>query len=400
MNKKGQAFEMLGFIILAVAFIIVFTLLKTASTKGYVSTIKELYEIQEGEGFRAGINAILQTTEKRTGKSMIELLGIAAQLGNDTIYFGPTIGNINVTSELKKRFDAIYGEYHWYFKIPFELPPQKDIQIVVVADVSGSMCDDVYEFKNVPQIIDTLRAQGKSVSMRLFLLPGQLRCCPPIGIITCASFPSTEYFDCVTLNAAKCNLKGSTDEDWGNGLACAIEEGPKGGWNNYSIKIGIPLSDELPGSSDNCPKSPSSQQYQSLQNGINAAKNIGMYVFPFKAVTGKECCPSCNCGYSPGCGICYSGGNVFTKEQCLCDETLEYYMSKIANETGGEMIKLKDASEIVEKISGIVGSINITGIPYLEAGYPIPNEKNIRSVTFAIPTPSKEFLEFDAYQWS
>jgi len=400
MNRKGQAFEMLGFIVLAVAFIIVFTLLKTASTKSYVLTTKELYEIHEGEGFRAGINAILQTTEQKTGKPMIELLGIAALLNNDTIYFGPTIGSINITEELKKRFDAIYGENHWYFKIPFELPPQRDIQIVVVADVSGSMCDDIYEFKKVPQIIDALRAQGKSVSMRLFLLPGQLYCCPPIGLISCASFPSTEYFDCLTLNAAKCNLKGQTEEDWGNGLACAIEEGPKNGWNNYSIKIGIPISDELPGGSETCTNSTTSMQYRSLQNGINAAKNIGMYVFPFKAVTGKECCPSCNCGYSPGCGICYSGGYSFTPLQCRCDETLEYYMSKIANETGGEMIKLKDASEIVDKIVGIVGAINITGIPYLEAGYPIPKEKNVRAVTTAIPTPAKDFVILYAYQWS
>jgi len=400
MNKKGQAFETLGFIVLAVAFIIVFTLLKTASTKGYVSTTKELYEIHEGEGFRAGINAILQMTEKRTGKSMIELLGIASLLKNDTIYFGPTIGSINITEELKKRFDAIYGKNHWHFKIPFGIPPQRDIQIIVVADVSGSMCDDVYEFKKVPEIINVLRAQGKSVSMRLFLLPGQLMCCQPIGTITCASFPSTAYFDCKSLSTAKCSLKGQTDEDWGNGLACAIEEGPKNGWNNYSIKVGIPISDELPGGSETCTKSPSSAQYQSLQNGINAAKKIGMYVFPFKAVTGKECCPSCNCGYKEGCGICYSGRYLFTSTQCRCDETLEYYMSTIANETKGEMIKLKDASEIVDKIIGIVGGLNITGIPHIEAGYPIPKEKNIRAVTTAIPTPAKDFVVFYAYQWS
>ncbi|MEM5868654.1 MAG: hypothetical protein QXL09_01755 [Candidatus Aenigmatarchaeota archaeon] len=407
-REKGQTFEILGFVVLAVAIIILTTILKSGSIRGYTTTIKELYETQEGEGFRAGVNSILYMTEQKTGKTMLELIGIAALIQNDTIYFGPTIGSINVSEEVKKRFDAIYGQNHWKVNISFDIPPARGIQIVIVADTSGSLCDDVNELRQLPQIIDALRARGKDVSARLFLLRGSLSCCE--GTINCGNFKFTDYFDCKIIEQSQnCTLTGwaddlGTDEDWGNGLACAIAEGPKGGWNEYSFKIGIPLSDELPGGSETCTKDQNSAQYKSLQNGINAAKNISMIVYPFKAVTGKECCPSCNCGYSPSCGICfvYMGSKYhnFTSTQCNCDSTLEWYMSTIANETGGKMIALKDASQIIDALINITMEIDVGGLPYLEIGYPIPERKNIRAVTLFVPTPAQRFVELRAWQWS
>ncbi|MEM5779218.1 MAG: hypothetical protein QXJ96_02275, partial [Candidatus Aenigmatarchaeota archaeon] len=65
-KEKGQTFEILGFVVLAVAIIILTTILKSGSIRGYTTTIKELYETQEGEGFRAGVNSILYMTEQKT----------------------------------------------------------------------------------------------------------------------------------------------------------------------------------------------------------------------------------------------------------------------------------------------------------------------------------------------
>ncbi|MEM5783416.1 MAG: hypothetical protein QXH83_00175 [Candidatus Aenigmatarchaeota archaeon] len=398
-KEKGQTFEILGFVVLAVAIIILTTILKSGSIRGYTTTIKELYETQEGEGFRAGVNSILYMTEQKTGKTMHELIGIAALIQNDTIYFGPTIGSINVSEEVKKRFDAIYGKNHWKVNISFDIPPAREIQIVIVADTSGSLCDDVNELRQLPQIIDALRARGKDVSARLFLLRGSLSCCE--GTINCGNFKFTDYFDCQVINPyGNCTLTGSTEEDWGNGLVCAIQIGPKGGWSEYSIKIGIPLSDELPGGSETCTKDPNSAQYRSLQNGINAAKNANMIVFPFKALTGKECCPSCNCIGNSTCGICHEGSWRFTDIQCKCDSAVEWYMSTIANETGGKMIALKDASQIIDALINITMEIDVGNLPYLEIGYPIPERKNIIAVTLFVPTPAQRFVELRAWQWS
>ncbi|MEM5813144.1 MAG: hypothetical protein QXU71_02175 [Candidatus Aenigmatarchaeota archaeon] len=397
-KEKGQTFEILGFVVLAVAIIILTTILKSGSIRGYTTTIKELYETQEGEGFRAGVNSILYMTEQKTGKTMLELIGIAALIQNDTIYFGPTIGSINVSEEVKKRFDAIYGQNHWKVNISFDIPPAREIQIVIVADTSRSMCDDVEQLKQLPNILEILNKMNKTVSIRLFLLKGQLSC-DNGKTINCGNFKFTDYFDCQVINPyGNCTLTGSTEEDWGNGLVCAIQIGPKGGWSEYSIKIGIPLSDELPGGSERCTKDQNSSQYRSLQNGIKAAKNVNMIVFPFKAQTGKDCCPSCNTN-DKDC-ICKNIYGYFYDKSCQCDETLSWYMSTIANETGGKMIALKDASQIIDALINITMEIDVGNLPYLEIGYPIPERKNIRAVTLFVPTPAQRFVELRAWQWS
>ncbi|MEM7826712.1 MAG: hypothetical protein QXQ40_00630 [Candidatus Aenigmatarchaeota archaeon] len=396
---KAQAFEMLGFVILAVAILVVTLMLRTASIKGYAYTTKSLFETQEGESFRAGVNAILHMTEERTGKSMIELIGIAAYIGNDTINFGPVIGKINVTKELEWRFNVLYGEGHWYIYIPLT-KPEREIQIVIVSDTSGSLCDDVLALKNITYVLEGLRQVGREVSMTLYLLEGQLSgCCE--GTITCGDFPSTQYFSCDVISRANCSLGGvQTEEDWGNGLACAIENGPKEGWLDYSVKVGMPLSDELPGGSETCTMSTGSFQYRSLQNGIRAAKERDVIVFPLKAETGKDCCPSCNCPGTQDCGICFHNKWMFTRDQCICDDTLSWYMSEIANQTGGRMIALKDALEIINAIKNVVVEIEPKGIPFIEAGYKVPEGKNIRAVTVAMPTLTQKYVELQAKQWS
>ena len=101
------------------------------------------------------------------------------------------MGEVNVTEELKWRLDALYRPDHWYVKIPFP-DVEREIQMVVVSDTSGSLCDDVLALGNITNIIKGLRLKGKKVSMTLYLLEGQLSCCS--GRVNCAMFEKSSYF--------------------------------------------------------------------------------------------------------------------------------------------------------------------------------------------------------------
>jgi len=431
-KKCGQLFEMLSFLVLAIAITGVIIFLKFYSVTGFGRVERGLAERHESEGFRAGANAFLMMTEEKTGKTLRELIGIAAYIGNDTIDFGPVIGKINVTKEIEWRLDALYGPKHWYLHVPYpHIAP--DIQIVVVVDTSGSLCDDVNAMvENLPDVVEELRkVHHKKVSMRIYLLNGNLNCCDHMGgTISCLRFPDNEYLDCKTMERIGGKFECSelnpgqykTEEDWGNGLACAIKYGPKGGWIDFAVKVGIPLSDELPGGSESlCSVSGSgidTEQRKSLENGIKAAKEAGVIVFPLKAETGKECCPKCNCvsGKDKPCNICYKSGTSdewgFTKTQCKCDEEVTQYMEEIASETGGEMIALTDASKVVDAIKDIVTKTTRPRQTFLDAGDKTAYEKRQREVQYgskkslrAVTTPipvaiSGEYTKIYLYQWS
>ena len=404
---KGQVFEMLGFLILAIAIIGIIILIRTYLVGGYGKTFITLVERHELEGFKAGVNSVFYTTEKKTGRKLSELLGIVAYTGEKEIDFGPVIGKVDVIKELEWRFDALYGKGKWYIKIP---PPEiiPYIQVVIIVDTSASLCDDIEDMKNnLPKIIEDLRDKY-NIFATLYMLPGGQECCDHKSFkLSCKTtqFPETSYFHCRDISRVRCSNKPKNEEDWGRGLACAIEAGPIEGWFQNSTKIGIILSDELPGGSED---KGGNQNKNSLKIGIQSAKNFNMTVFPIKTSTGKACCPSCeNC--PDECKICMMWWDenwnwvktwIFTEIQCKYDDLLTQYMKEIAEETGGKMYSLENSNEVTKSIENILTTLELSKKPK-EVGTSRLPHKNIKAVTVPIPvTLIGEYTNAFVYQWS
>ena len=126
-------------------------------------------------------------------------------------------------------------------------------------------------------------------------------------------------------------------------------------------------------------------------------------VFPIKTSTGKSCCDSCeNC--PDECNICLIWYDVethiFTDKQCRCDDELTEQMTQLAEETGGEVYELEDASQISENIEDILKNIEYNLRP-LELGSSLPSDKNVRTVTIPIPVNYiGEYTTLYFYHWS
>ncbi|MBN2094653.1 MAG: hypothetical protein JW727_01265 [Candidatus Aenigmarchaeota archaeon] len=406
MKAKGQTFEILGMVVLGVAIIGLLFFLGVFSMKDYTNTAKDLTERQQLESFKAGVNSILYTTESRTGKTMIELLGIAAKSGNTTIYFGPGVGEIDVKKELEWKFDAIYGKGNWYLRIPFP-NVSADVQIVAVVDTSASMCEQIYALvTDVPQVIDDLRANGKKAEMTIFLL-GTPSCCIQkngawIPFDVRKETKETDYFHVVAmpLNYENmvcrnpCGGQGSNDEDWGAGLECAIAMGPyKGpgqfGWRENVIKVAIPISDELPGGTEcGCPSGGSRTLFD---RGLKRATQDDVYIFAFRG----DACGTIKTG--AGCQSV-----VVPDNYCSCSRgTLSQWMDEMSNTTKGQMYDLSDVSDSAETIEKIIKEIQPNRVPYLEAGTVPPKGKNIRSSTNILPvTVLGKYVELYVYHWN
>ena len=425
---KGQVFEIMGFVILAIAIIAVIILLRTSSVGSFGHTILDLAERHEREGVSAGANALFSMTESKSAKSIQELVGIAAYIGKDTIDFGPSVGEINVPQEITWRLDSIYGKDHWYMKIPY---PNIDvgIQIIFVVDTSSSLCDDVANMaRDVPAIIDKLRAAGKRVTATIYLLEGGSPCCG-IGpdpskqyLISCDKFPESQYLRCSNINGVRCDEKraGDPSEDWGHGVACAVQAGPIEGWQKFTAKVIIPLSDEVPEGSECflngrmgcCIGNPNGyvEQHNSLLRGIEIAKKSNAFVFPIKADPGNGCCPSCS-GCSSKCNICYiyngQQQNVFTELQCQCSDLVTKYMTEMATATGGKMYDLSSGTAIGESLKDVIEKVTPKRTGALEAGnkagYEIAKTTNniVRAVNFPIPVAvAGVYTTANIYQWS
>ncbi len=399
---KGQVFETLSFLVLAIAIIGIIILMRIYLVGGFGKTFINLAERQQDQGVSAGVNALLATTEERTGKTQIELIGTSAYVGNTTINFGPTVGFVDVAKDLMWRFDALFGKNHWHIKVPYpDITP--DIQIVMVLDSSSSMCYSIPVIsQKLPQVVDALRQSGKKVSVTLYMLPGSVQCCNGF-VISCSptEFPEKPYFHCRGIEtiqdqcAAKLPSGGQiqTDEDYGDGLACAIQTGPVEGWKRGSIKIAIGASDELSlgsecgGGLSCCPTlSAYPPAIQSGQNAVNASleNNVPLYLiqpidFVDKART--------QCG-----SICfYDGSSQYTATlndpQCKCTDVVTQYQQGLASATHGQAYTLNDlsAQDIVDKIQNIINNQKQKRIPALDIGAPIPAGVNIRAVTIPIP---------------
>ncbi len=399
--RKGIVFEMLGFVILAIAIIGVIIFLRTYLVGPYGRSFITVSERHELEGFKAGANSVLKTTEPRSGKTIEELIGIAAYVGNTTVDFGPGVGVIDVKKELEWRFNALYGKGHWYLKVPFpEVIP--DIQVVIVTDVSGSMCDDILDIReNIPKILEELKLAGRNTYITLYLLPGFAYCVidGETTVLTCNDFVETENFHCRTIESARCDLGGQTEEDWGNGLKCAIEEGPVEGWKDFSVKIGIPSSDELPGGSEcggsgDCSLGECTSQRRYFENGLNSALENKIKIFPLRAYPcGVICYPQSGCT-----DLRTHMGGLY----CNCGNgLLKDWMEEMAEKTGGKMFELKEGSKAADAIKDVIIEQHPDRIPNLEAGTTIPVIKNVRAVTNPIPVSlAGKYTKIYLYQWS
>ncbi len=411
--KKGQVGEILNFLILVVVVTIIIIVLKSVVVDQKLTTQGTGQSAQEEASFRSGVNAFMVMTEERSGKTFLELLGYVGFLENTSVDLGgpknPLV--INVDEEVAKRLDAIYGKGHWNLTLP--IPHRSGVQIFVVADTSRSMCDDIMALKTeVPDILKELKKEGKDTTIDLYFLESQATCywkdnmtstTVHTATITCADFADIPDFDChaISEKETECSYHHNTDEDWGRGVACISEVGPgEDGWNDFSIRIGMPLSDELTESSDcGCQEATCGDQRTSLDIGIGAAKDNKVMVFPLKADScGVICfdpdeavpCKDLTDESTGGSGITY----------CECGAgMLSDWMTEMADETGGEMFDLTAGSSAAESIRDMVYNQSFGREP-VRLGSQIPEGKRIRSFIVATPMPNFEYLNLTLKQWN
>jgi hypothetical protein len=412
---KGQVFEILSFLILAIAIIGVIILMRIYLIGGFGKTFVNLAERHENEGVRAGVNALLATTEERTGKTELELMGISAYIGNSTIYFGPTIGSIDIKKDLTWRFDAEFGKGHWSIRVPYpDIVP--DIQIVMVEDTSSSLCYSIAVLsQKLPQLIEQMRMNGTKVTFTLYMLPGSVQCCNGFTIACVPSqFPEKAYFHCRGIETIQGECPGisvHTEEDYGDGLACAIKAGPVEKWKTGSIKIAIGSSDELSigsecGGSDGC--CPPLSNYQAAINSGNLAINASLEkqvpLYMIQAIDWEDQART-KCG-----SVClYQGSQQITASlgppnpQCACTDLVTEFQQNLANATGGQAYTLSSisAQDVMDKIQDIIRNQKKDRLPVLEVGTQIPPGKNIRAVTIPIPVSlAGVYTTAYIYEWS
>jgi len=418
---KGQVFEIFGFLILAIAVIGVILLIRYFMIGSYGKTVLAMVERHVYEEVHAGVNSIFFMTEEKSGRSMMELVGIAAFTGNDTVNFGPGVGDVNVVKELEWRLDALYGKGKWHVRVPYpDITP--DVQIVMVLDASASMCYAVKEISTrLPAVIESFISAGKKVSATLYILPGGADCCNGYKLQCSDQFPETPYFHCrgIVEIESSCDTKTAkgvgvqTDEDYGHGIACAVEAGPVEEWSPLSVKLGIIISDELPEGSECfsssrfgcCPGQDYVEQRKSLEAGIKSAQENKIPIFTIQQIdfTGKDrkecgtiCFKNADC---PG-GIC---ANQDLLLQCACTDLVTQYHQDMASATGGKSFTLDSisASDIIDKINQIIVEAKPVKKPSLEAGSAVPSYKSTRVVEVLIPVSvSGVYTKAYVTQWS
>lgn len=408
--KKGQAGEILNFLILVVVVTIIIIVLKSVVVDQKLTTQGTGQSAQEEASFRSGVNAFMVMTEDRSGKTFLELLGYVGFLENTTVDLGgpknPLV--INVDEEVAKRLDAIYGKGHWNLTLP--IPHRSGVQIFVVADTSRSMCDDIMALKTeVPDILNELKKEGKDTTIDLYFLESQATCywkdnmttsIVHTATVTCADFADIPDFDChaISEKETECSYPHTTDEDWGNGVACLSEVGPgEDGWNDFSIRIGMPLSDELTaGSECGCTEAGCGTQRKTLDKGIGSAKDNKVKVFPLKADSCGVICFSNNPNDCVDLTVETTGGVTY----CDCGKgLLSEWMTEMGNETGGEMFDLSAGSSAAESIREMVYNQSFAREP-VRLGSQIPEGKRIRSFIVATPMPNFEYLNLTLKQWN
>lgn len=408
---RGQFSETLAFIFLVVFVTLFIVFIRLSTVPTIAGTIQASVDAHETKYLRAGTNVVFFSTETVSGKPLMELMGLAAYIGNSTIDMGRYMGRIDVGYEIAERMDAVFGKGKWYMEADFpELSPE--FQLVVVADTSGSMCNDIVDLRDrLPEILQNLKNAGRKAQITVYLLPSPGQCCEGDQEVTIScsglGFPDTEDFNCETINNPEhlqCDLPMGggiqTSEDWGDALACVAQYGPRGGWREGAIRIGIPLSDELSLGSECCRDGKScSSGEKSLELAITQCNLNNVMAFPLRADPCGVLCTANN-----GCP-CKTTTDMSQSKVCPCGETiLVDWMERLAEETKGEFYRLSDSGNTAEKISDIVTSIEIERISYIQLGttltYPRAQGKRIRSWDFVFPVSySGKYTTAHVYSW-
>lgn len=413
---KAQAAEILNFLILVVVVTIVIIVMKAVVIDQKISIQGTAQSSQEEGSFRSGVNAFMVLTEERSGKTFLELLGYVGFLENTTVDLGgpknPLV--INVTQEATERLNKLYGEGKWNLLI--NIPHRSGLELFVVADTSRSMCDDIMNLKTeIPAILNELKKSGKPTTVNLYFLGGSSQCYwknnasdPEVhsAVVNCDAFKDIPDFRCHPISELtgakdKCGyeVNPATEEDWGNGIACVSEAGPGGdGWEDFTVRIGIPLSDEMTKGSECCdPTAPNAadcpQGRISLDNGINSAIKNKVKVFPLRAF---PCGIICSSPSESSCDdlTVFRGG-----QYCVCGNTLLVdWMNEMATKTGGAMFDLAKGSP-AQAIKDIAFNVSLDRGPIF-LGTPTPEEKRIRTSLIAAPMPNFDYLNVTLKQWT
>ncbi len=410
--EKGQFQQVLAFIMLAALAIAFIVFSWIANAILFPSSLEQVVRFKEEEDLRAGANALFYSTDPVSGKSVIELVGIAAFHGTDEINFGPVVGKVNVKRDIEAKMDAMFGRDSlgrpkWYIEIPI---PQRaaDIQVAVVSDTSASMCDDLVSIRDkVPILLKKLLQSGRKVDMTVYMLPGGSCCVVNRTKINLRPdmFPGqTDNFRAMGLSHLKCEeIPGVTlvsdqgNEMWADGTACVAIRGPFGGWKQGAVKIIMPLSDELPGGSEvtDCGggSGTMADRYERLKVAIKYTKENNVTVFPLKAES---------CGVITKCDdIPYNlAGTLY----CACSPNVENFMRELAKETDGQMFLLDKTGNAAEQIEKILSNVNAERLPAIVAGtklhIPKSENKKIHAFDFRVPVAfSGEFTIAHVYKW-
>ena len=113
MEKRGQVSEATAFVILVITVTFLIIIYRIFIASGSYESLGIISERHETERLKSGTNALLLMSDEKSGTTMLNLAGIAALLHNDVIYFGPTIGDVNVSEELTWRMNALFEKNHW-----------------------------------------------------------------------------------------------------------------------------------------------------------------------------------------------------------------------------------------------------------------------------------------------
>lgn len=414
---KAQLSEPVGFVLFVVAIIIFMVLSRIFILGNSVYTLSTTIDRNENERLKAASNALFLMKEERTELPLLDLLGRGVADRTDIIVLGPDEPQINISEELEWRLNAMFGKNNWHMKIPFPERIEFSTQIVIVADMSSSLCDDLNEMKKLPLIIEDMNKKGKKVFATLYML-GQSSCFYyNYPEIVCSDF-ETEHFKCRTLllrDNQVCKFVGlpganwDTKEDWGNGIACAAETGPVGGWAENSVRLGIIITDELSGGSEcscsqwqefvcgafmckgcvvddackSCDVGIPSNQFQSVENGLRASTGNNMSVFGLLA-------NPCGDITAPGTGFEFI---------CHCEDVLKNHLSYIAVNTSGSVFALKNSSQVSSTIIDIIIKSEPHPMNEIDIGAPLPSRSRIRSHETLVPVAAGNYTKARLYSW-
>ncbi|MBI4173918.1 MAG: hypothetical protein HY519_04325, partial [Candidatus Aenigmarchaeota archaeon] len=184
--------------------------------------------------------------------------------------------------------------------------------------------------------------------------------------------------------------------------------GPTGGWTAGAARVGIVLSDELTVGSEcgtsgpnYCTESRCPAGRRTLEAGIKGAKDNDVKVFPLRAYP-------CGVIQYPNDPVPRNFSRPGSPEYfiCSCGEGLLVdWMQEMADQTGGSLNKLSDATKVSDSIKDILSSIPPRTEDDITAGtdlkVPREQQKRIFAYEFSVPTPLPgTYTKAYVYKWT